>query len=472
MTSLRQYADQLRGRSKYTLKKLTNGADPFSGAALARTLGNYDGKATNGTGTWVDNAGVNGDPMGGVGPLAVVTSWPFCSPAINDGNGKCSFIGGGHAQSGDSSLFGFDSEAAAASLLSGGSGGTWSLRVKGARYLDAFTDTVPVWSFQTNPTPTGTHQNYWATTNADGVQMWASIHSYQGMMHVPGTNKILVSGKYAWDAQASGQMGAMWVYDDSTDAVQGPYHPVTGTGISYLDGFMGQIGDLGEWPCCVSLFDRNVYAWNGDQANHSAFMAIHRSPEDPSTCTQVDPNLGSNGTALPAAGTGMIVCPDVWKSTGGTALLYQHRANGLGDTRYYVVRDCVDKDFVGASASLGTYTRSATTQGSAFAYAFDPLRRCIYVSDNTNLFRVVPGANDTTGWTIDKITLSTSSDSGAFPTAAGGTIPRLAYVPSADALVMVQESIVSVVSLPTLPSVIPSLGSSVRPRIFSPGIAR
>src|SRR5579859_3339056 len=132
-----------------SLKCVSSGGaagDPFTAALLPRTVANFD---FNGT-----TYGSNPTVLAAM-PATIAAGFAFSAPAISETNGYLVHgPAGGHTDSGDSSVFGFDLQAAAVSLA-----GTWTRLVDGAKYSDAFNTTKPAWSTWTlNMTPSGLGQ--------------------------------------------------------------------------------------------------------------------------------------------------------------------------------------------------------------------------------------------------------------------------------------------------------------------------
>lgn len=128
-------------------KLWTAGTDGgFLSVALPRTRANFDGECptggaacTSANGTWTSDAAVGNNPMSGVGGGSNYAQWAYSAPAINAFNGDVCIQGGGHVDSGDSSIYCLN--------LFANPGVSWSLKVPSARYISG-----------AEPKPSGSYQ--------------------------------------------------------------------------------------------------------------------------------------------------------------------------------------------------------------------------------------------------------------------------------------------------------------------------
>ena len=298
----------------------------FASAVLPGTRANYDGNGLGPNGTWLSDAAVAANPMAGVGPGGV---WAYSSPAINSSNGDVIIQGGGHADSGDSSLYGLN-------LLSG-PGVSWPLKVPSARYISA-AEPKPAWSYQAPPRdlvsttgsgtsgtktivvasatgissgmrvyasgsgiPTGTTVTisgttvtlsnnltatlnnapvsfaigYWATTNKDGAKMPISAHSYWG--NIFGANDILYLSGYGGFESSGGyaHMGAAFAYSPSAGMI-GPLY-VAGTTASPYNhpnkfGYAQPNNGGTIATVCANKHDGNLYTYGAQNGTANGLL--------------------------------------------------------------------------------------------------------------------------------------------------------------------------------------------------------
>lgn len=107
----------------------------------------------------------------------LVNDWSYSAAGIRKSDGMILESGGGHAVLGDGSVYGFDVERAAASILAGGKGGNWQIIVPGPRFLPN-SAARPRWSHQPNC------GGWWWTTNYLNQKMMGAPHAYWGISAV------------------------------------------------------------------------------------------------------------------------------------------------------------------------------------------------------------------------------------------------------------------------------------------------
>lgn len=180
----------------------------------------------------------------------------FSTGGISPYNGQVLFYGCGHASCNDSTGFVFDSEAAAANRVLGGTGGNWAVATKPCRYVK----TQPAWNHQGSD-----GSGNWCTTNADGNEIGPSIHSGFAIIGAP-NNEWMVGGYAATHASVS--MGGEFIVSTANDCYGGTpatqalcSSTVIGSTPYYIGGF--QTGNGGS---VYNPVDGNVYSYdvNGD----------------------------------------------------------------------------------------------------------------------------------------------------------------------------------------------------------------
>lgn len=133
----------------------------------------------------------------------------FSTGGVSPYNGGILFFGCGHASCDDSTGFFFDSEAAAANRVLGGTGGSWAVATKPCRYVT----TQPAWNHQG-----ADGSGNWCTTNADGNEIGPSIHSGFGI--IAATNNEWMVGGYA-ATHASVVQGGEYIVNTSSNCYGG-----------------------------------------------------------------------------------------------------------------------------------------------------------------------------------------------------------------------------------------------------------
>ncbi|MBI5430579.1 MAG: hypothetical protein HY938_09000 [Nitrosomonadales bacterium] len=324
------------------------------GALLPRTRANFDGNGTGANGTWANDAAVAQPPMIGVGGAQGV--WAYSSAAINPLTGDVIIQGGGHANSGDSSLYGLN--------LTAGPGVAWSLKVPSARYISAL-EPKPAWSYQkpsnslVTTTATGTSgtntitvalatgiangmyvtasgggipagttgtisgttvtlsnnltatlssapvsfsKGYWATTNKDGVAMPIAVHTYSSNIFGGNSDVFYLSGQFGFDAASSTGMGAAFAYKPSmgpgSAGMTGPLFvaATTASPFNYATtaGYV-QPSSTGNTigTVCANSHDGNLYTYGSvNGQNKGLLLQIQNASTSPTFVYKGVSNMG------------------------------------------------------------------------------------------------------------------------------------------------------------------------------------
>lgn len=436
MTQLRTL---LTGMPADSWKQLSSGTDGgFGTVALAATRANFDGGTT-----WANDAAVATNAMAGIGVPSAGTNWPFCKAAIRPSDGQIYFWGGGHAQTGDSSIYGFDLQAAAENINGGGGGGSWVLKVPSAQYLDQFTQSKPAWSFQGAGTaPTGTNQAYWATTNKNGVQMPIASHTYGLSDFVPGSNIFTMSGGFGFSQDASTNMGGAWYFDDlntgTNGGMTGPLH-YTGGGVSSpfaADSVNGYAQTTITGPACVAWndLDRLPYTFGRNLNNSLGRLWKITNPLNPAT-------IAINDIANESTDNGQ-------DGTTNDAVIIPDPVNGSSKRAFFMhINDTTNGTFVlwtdiGGTPAYNRQTYSTTfptvAACSSRGWCYDSSRNnLVFAPGNQHLYKVTPSATLTT-WTISEFTVSPTGNVPAIPSGSGQSLSRLQYIPAHDCFVLVE----------------------------------
>lgn len=419
--------------------------------AQPRTLIEYDGKATDGTGTWTSDNAVAQDIMAGVGLNTTRAMWAFSGAGIAY-DGYCFSFGGGHAASGQGGFYEFDAELAAANINGGGTGIAWNLKVPSGRWLDQFTEPEPAWSSQppASPQPTGPNQEYYVTTNKQGRNMPAVGHSYHGLKAIPGTRTFLLSNFGVYSSNGQPAIGKPWAYDAETDTIIGPLTPTDNTGglgpeIIYGYGqYQGAEG--GPTPVCISQ-DGTVYS---PASNSSpAFGNFVVKYTNPLTAAITQEAAGPfDARSFSYVRSDGVIIPDPADPLDEVMFIHGAAAGGgYDDTQFLLITGL--KGHATPSFSVQSYASGAvTTAGGLFlSPCHDTKRDVIVFTDGANLFQVTPNASKT-AWTIAQITGSTGNlpPSGESLAPGNGTtvVPALQYLADVDLYLHVQSAEVRV----------------------------
>ena len=428
----------ITGMALGSWKKLSASTDGnFDAAMLPHTRANFDGGTT-----WASDAAVASPTMAGINAATGDNVWSFSKAAIRSSDGQLYVWGGGHTNGGDASIFGFSAENAAASLNSAGPGGSWSLAVPGARYLDQFTTAKPAWSFQGAGTaPTGANQSYWATDNKDAVHMPIASHTYGLSCFIPGSNKFALSGSFGFDANANTRMGGAWVFDDQNtgvnDGMIGPIHYLGGGASSpfAIDSLNGYAQGTTTGPAVVAWNDLDglPYTFGANQANGLGRLWKITNPLNPATVAINDIGLestdnGQDGTAVDA-----VILPD--PVNGNTKRAFFVHANDTGNGTFVLWTD------IGGTPGYNRQTYSTVfptvAAASSRGWCYDSSRNIIIFSvGDQHIYKATPSAT-LTAWTIAELTSNPTGDLPVNP--SGGLLPRLQYIPSADCYILAQR---------------------------------
>jgi hypothetical protein len=413
---------------------------------LARTLENFDGVATDGTGTFASNTAVaSGIPVG-VGDGSVAAGQYAFSAACSCDDGYTFRFGGGHDGSGDGSFLGFDPEVAAAIINGGGDGGVWQLLRASARYIDAFDHTPADASYTVtaaSPAPTALHQDYYPVTNKDGQVMPLVGHSYYGIQAAPGTRRLALSNGFRYSLNGQPAICAPFAYDVDADELIGPISVTDSTGGLDPNGLYGfaQRDQSLEGPAPIAFgADGTLYAIIGQTfgwglLKYSDFfnssVTADAAPNTTDTIFQQALDPGTQRAGL--------VIPD--PSGNGDEMMFVHGQTGTGDNDAHFVVMTGLKNITTPGTHFQTYSGTAvTTDGVANCCpTWDPVRGVIWMTDGAHTYKITPSAT-LTAWTIELVT--TTGDTP--PTATSSNPPSLKYVPANDALIHVFQAQVRV----------------------------
>lgn len=407
--------------------------------ALPRTKANFDFSGT----TWANDAAVAANPLAGVGAAnSTPNEWAFSAAAISELDGKCTFLGGGHTNSGDGSIYTFDTQAAAANINGSGSGIAWALIQPSAQYLDAFTNTrpsagaSPVGHVQTAPsTSTGANQNYWTMPNKSGAAMPVCTHTYHLSKYLPGTRKVIFSGRGGFDTNAATQTNACMLFDDSTGSMTGPL-TATSLDINGVTSYgYAQVANGGGDPGAVAVNDVDglPYTFGND---FGAVLFKWTSPTN-SSLALVYTGAQDGAHNMPGFNDAIII-PD--PNNSAQRIMFQHLSPDTGtqtDANFCVVTGLNS----GGTPVFHEQTYSGstpTTAGSLLLhYAYDASRGIIWMTDGANLYKITPNTS-LTGWTISAAIASSTGDTP--PASTSDKLASLQYVPSEDCLIHVYQA--------------------------------
>lgn len=437
MTALRTL---LTGMAADSWKKLSASTDGnFDAAMLAHTRANFDAGTT-----WASDAAVASASMAGINNATGDNVWAFSKAAIRSTDGQLYIWGGGHTDSGDGSIFGFSVDSAATSLNSSGPGGSWTLAVPGARFLDQFTQSKPAWSFQGAGTaPTGTNQAYWAADNKDGVHMPISSHTYGLSCFDPVSGKFALSGWFGYAGVGDTNMGAAWAFDDQNtgvnDGMIGPIHFVGG-GVSSPfahDPLAGYAQLTTTGPACIAWNDLDglPYTFGANVNNGLGRLWKITNPFNPSTVAIND--IGNENTDNGQDGftNDAVIIPD--PVNGSTKRAFFMHINDTTNGTFVLWTD------IGGTPaySRNTYSTTFPTVASASSrgWTYDTSRSLILFSPgNQHIYKVTPSAT-LSAWTITEFTVSPTGDLPTINAGSGLSLSRLQYIPSQDCFILAQR---------------------------------
>jgi hypothetical protein len=402
---------------------LISGNRPID-VALARTVANF---SNDGTTTFADDAAVVGVMGTSQSNLSA-----FCGATIDWENLRVIFHPGGHGDSGDSSLFGFNAAAAAASINASGTEGNWELKKKSARYrLDA--NGYPAWSPQIQ------NGDYAAWENADGEPHWISCHTYAFNAYV-GNGVFDIGGSAAF-RDAKDVIGAVWSYTWASNATEIYHHDSTlyagpstvyGPALTYTSNSWGCTPFA---PFAFNRWDNKVYTLSDITLNFAnPFFRWDRENKD-----RDGEGFGANdyigNSSIPGrARQRAVILPDPGDAT--KRLFWQHRTN----SDYIVVRDiertdalCVTENRNYATALSPTDTMNVEYAG----YCYDSQRNVIARWGGTDEVHHLALSSDFDDWNWSEFTTSPTGDT---PPGGGSIYDGFEYIPAHDCYIAVDRN--------------------------------
>lgn len=416
--------------------------------ALPRTKANFDFSGS----TWVSDISTpnpGSATMGGVGAANnTVEQWAFSGAAISELDGKVVFFGSGHTDGGDGSIYGpFDPQLAAANINLGGSGIPWPLAQPSCRYIDAWNGsamtprpnvaTSPQGAQQVAPTtPTGFHQAYWTMPNNNGIAMPVCSHSYHSLKYLPGTRKVLLSGSFGFDGNATSRMNSGWVFSDDTGAVSGPL--IASSLPAGADQVAGYLQSDGGNPMALAVNDLDGLPYvSGNPGGNGWRIYSWTNPTVNSTLTlnQIVSSVSIASNLLADA----VIVPD--PANPSQRIWFQHQSQSAqNDAHFYAITGLNGGTPTINSVAYGSGV--VTTHGAQFChYAYDTKRKVIWMTDGDHLFQITPSAAGLASWAIAQVTGFTGDVPPApatiNPTTPGSVIPSLQYLASEDCLIHV-----------------------------------
>lgn len=423
----------LTGMTAGTFQRLSNPSESTLANALPATLANFDFDASLAPGgsTWPNNASIP-DSSANSNPV-----FTWASACIDTRDGYVMQQGGGDQDTLRNAIMGFDVDAAAAAVNSGGSPTQkWDLLVKDGRYRAGSaarpsSGVSPTGAVTTTPDPV---TGLWPMTNADGIAMPRTVHPWFSKVQVPGTGKMLLGGSSTFPDNTNGGSNAGFFFDRDTGLMTGPL-PFVGGAPAHMSTSFGYPGQgPSVMPVYVSDLDGNVYTIQNTD-NFAWIVARITNPLTSSialTSTGVfDPSLSPNGFAS-------------WKGITDPAnsslrIIFQHASDGgtSSDANFLALSD-PEGLAGGPTFNWQSYgSGSVTTTGPTWlVYAPDQKRGVVWVWDGDNLVQVTPGLTLTT-WSIASVSFTGTAGSTApsSPGGSGALLPGIGYIPLADALI-------------------------------------
>lgn len=386
--------------------------------ALARTVANF---SDDGTTTFANDSAVVTAMGSSQSNLSA-----FSGAAIDWDNLRVVFHGGGHADSGDGSLFGFDIEAAATSLNASSTKGDWALKKKSARYrLDA--NGYPTWSPQLE------NSDYAAWENADGERHWISCHTYAFNGYV-GNGTFDIGGSAAYGANASERIGAVWTYDWDSNAASIYHHDPTEyvSGITYTLNGWG-CADFAPWE--YNRYDGKVYTLADVTINFAnPFFRWDRANKDRDGEGYGANDYIGNGSIRGRSRQRAVILPDPGDAT--KRLFWQHRTN----SDYIVVRDIERTDALCTTENRNYATALSPTDSMNVEYAgytYDSARNVIARWGGTDEVHHLALDSDFDDWNWSEFT---SSPTGATPPGGGSIYDGFEYIAVHDCYIAVDRN--------------------------------
>lgn len=424
--------------NSFTLLTLSAEQTGFANA-LPRTLINFDAVATNGTGTWPTDAAVAASPMAGVGaatnPSIELTA--FSGTGIHF-SGKAAAQGGGHLDSGDGSVYTVDPEVAAANINGGGSGIPWTMSLESCRYIDAFVFgrpsalTSPAGNQQDGPsiTPTGPNQVYWLGRNKNGIAMPGAGHTYHGNQFLG--SKMLISQWGSMDPNQGCSPNAGYAYDILTNTMVGPL--ITSAGMPANGGttLYGYFQDNNGSATNAVANERDGCLYSLTLQNFAYRLYKWTNPAD-SSLALIDTGCFSATTQPNLAQAAGIIFPDPSDPTQD--IYFAHSFNGGNDTNFLAITGI--KTGSTPTMNFQTYASGTITPDALnlMDYAWDSLRKVIWMTDGQHLFKVTPDVGgNLAAWTVVQVTGFTGDVPPDATIPGSSPMPSLRYLAFYDCL--------------------------------------
>lgn len=424
--SICQYAEQMiaNGDNIKELDVASNSGNfnatvlPITAGCSGDTTNYFDGAATLG-GT--PCTGTGGSPFASDAAASTYVAqgttrtvspfFSFSTGGISPYNGQVLFYGCGHASCNDSTGFLFDSEAAAANRVLGGTGGNWAVATKPCRYVT----TQPAWNHQ-GADGTGN----WCTTNADGNEIGPSIHSGFGILGLP-NNEWAIGGYAATHASVS--QGGEYIVNTSSDCYGGTPATQTLCQSTVIGSTVYYSGNTqtGNGGSVYNPVDGNVYSYdvNGN-------FGVYTSPLTSGTHTGLKtfcPVTSFGGIE----GTADVIFPDPVNNSN------YNPQNPSGQMDYFTWGDYFESNTAGqqtvvsniTSTSAGScsqfsitsnitsHTGDCSSQSKCFpGSCYDPDTKRILVPNGAGYLYSLNfhGSDTTSNWTFDDDTRTLSGD--------------------------------------------------------------
>lgn len=390
---------------------------PITAGCSGDTTNYFDGAATLGgtpcTGTggspFASDAGASTYVAQGT-TRTVSPFFSFGTGGVSPYNGQIFFMGCGHASCNDSTGFIFDSEAAAANRVLGGTGGSWAVATKPCRYVT----TQPAWNHQGSD-----GSGNWCTTNADGNEIGPSIHSGFGIISAP-NNEWMVSGYAA--THASGVQGGEYITNTSNNCYGGTpatqslcSSTVIGNTAYYVHGL-----DTGAAGSVYNPVDGNVYSFgvNGEFGVYTSPLTTGSFTELSSFCSTVtDSGIGWNTDVIfpdpvnnsnynPQSPSGQVdyfSWGGFWSGVTGEQLVISNISSSHGPcpTLFSITNNTT------------SHTGDCAGQSKCFpGSCYDPDTKQILVPNGAGFLYQVNfhGSDTTSNWTLDDDTRTLTGD--------------------------------------------------------------
>ena len=473
-------AAQLSGMVAGEFKQLNT--NDFFDVALARTRANFDAGST-----WANDAAV----LSAVKAANNTNMCAFSGPAINHDTGEVKFCGGGHADSGDGSIFDFspatsfawtlekkspmiDSAGAhtvtagitaitagtpprltvdADVMLDGDQGvitgttdanGTYQLVRVDATHVDLYnidgTYSAKYTAFSggslTDSTGTltitvGTNSvdgsSYYAHPNADGEEMPPAAHTYHWKWI--GDDRYLLSGQYIFDGGTGGQsQRRIWVYD--AGAVYRSLHDPRGS-TSNGNNDTGAGGPWGNGPYAYDQTLGKVYGFTSVTRNFNFRVFSWDSGQGADSDFQRQYSVAWDGSAAADEGADAVSLPQV--GTPANRALFAIKSS----TQFNYCLDLGGTATMSLNSFSGSFFSTDMAATDVMGVCYDDLNdSIIYWGGGATIGEITTSAT-LSAWTTAEITPVTPT--GDLPTLTGfptNATCAIAKVPDNDAYLL------------------------------------